>query len=157
MKKAFFASILILVQSAALSAAPTPRDDEKEKDDSQNAAVKQETAKQGLVATTPAVDALSAPIKDSYFPQPAYFRKRFDTPSTKIEIQPPVRLPDYVVNGKLELSLKNYLDLVFSNNYDISVQKLLVQLNRNAITRAYAVFDPTAFASFSGLASGTLV
>jgi outer membrane protein TolC len=133
MKKAFLASLLFLTHAAAQ--APPP-----------DAA----SVKQAMAATIPRVgDSLSAPINEPYFPQPAYFRRRFETPNTRIEIQPPVRLPDFVINGKLELSLKNYLDLVFSNNYDISVQKLLVQLNRNAITRAYSVFDPIALASFS--------
>jgi len=136
MKKAFLASLLIV------SAFASARDDEKDDNRAPPA------IKQGIVATAPAT-SMSAPINESYFPQPAYFRKRFETPSTKVEVQPPVRLPDFVVGGKLELSLKNYLDLVFSNNYDITVQKLIVQLNRNAITRAHSIFDPVAFASFS--------
>ena len=112
MKKVFLASLLIL------SAFASARDDEK--DDNQVPPAQATPAiKQGMVATTPA-SLMSAPINESYFPQPAYFRKRFETPSTKVEVQPPVRLPDFVVGGKLELSLKNYLDLVFSNNCTIS-------------------------------------
>ena len=138
MKKAFLATLLILIPVVA---APPVSDDEKEENQTP-------PTKQGLMATTPA-SAMAAPLNDPYFPQPAYFRKRFEKPMTKVEVQPPVRLPDFAVGGKLELSLKNYLDLVFANNYDISVQKLTVQLNRNAITRAYSIFDPVAFASFS--------
>ncbi len=93
--------------------------------------------------------ATTAPVNEDFFPKPAYFRRRFANPSTKIELQPPVRLPDFIVGGKLELSLKNYLDLVFVNNYDVSVQKLLVEVNRNAITRAFAIYDPQAFARFA--------
>jgi outer membrane protein TolC len=111
-------------------------------------------AKQSMVAEKAAATT-AAPINEAYFPKPAYFRKRFETPSTKVELQPPVRIPDFVVGGKLELSLKNYLDLVFANNYDISVQKLTVQVNRNAITRAYSVFDPQAFARFSSTRQNT--
>ena len=60
-----------------------------------------------------------------------------------------MRLNDFVVGGTLQLSLRNYLELVVANNPDIAVQKLTVQFNRDAITRAFGVFDPLATASFS--------
>ncbi|BDC49026.1 hypothetical protein F183_A13420 [Bryobacterales bacterium F-183] len=107
-----------------------------------------EPAKQSMVSGTAAVSDMSAPINDAWFPKPAYFRKRFETPSTGVQLQPPVRLNEFVQDGKMELSLKNYLDLVFANNYDVSVQKLTVQINRNAITRAYSIFDPVILSRF---------
>ena len=36
------------------------------------------------------------------FPKPAYFRETFARPVTKVELQSPVRLDDYVVGGKLD-------------------------------------------------------
>lgn len=86
---------------------------------------------------------------DPFFPKPSYFRKHFANVPTKVELQPPARLADYVVDGKLELSLKSYLDLVMANNPDIGIQKLNVEFSRDAILRAFAVFDPIANASFS--------
>src|SRR5579871_3253988 len=86
---------------------------------------------------------------DPYFPKPSYFRKHFANTPTRVELQPPVRLADYVVDDKLELSLKNYLQLVMSNNPDISIQKLTVEFSRDAITRSLSVFDPQALARFS--------
>jgi outer membrane protein TolC len=83
------------------------------------------------------------------FPKPAYFRETFARPVTKVELQSPVRLDDYVVNGKLELSLRGYLELVMANNTDIAIQRLTVDVAQNAITRAFAAFDPLATASFS--------
>jgi outer membrane protein len=83
------------------------------------------------------------------FPKPSYFRETFARPVTKVELQSPVRLPDYVVGGKLELSLRGYLELVMANNTDIAIQRLTVDVAQNAITRAFAVFDPLATASFS--------
>jgi outer membrane protein TolC len=83
------------------------------------------------------------------FPKPSYFRTTFWKPDTKVELQGPVRLNDYVVNGKLELSLRSYLDLVMANNTDIQVQRLSVETFRNNITRQYAIFDPVALASFN--------
>jgi outer membrane protein TolC len=80
---------------------------------------------------------------------PAYFRETFASPVTKVELEPPARLDDYVVDGKLELSLRSYLELVMANNTDIAIQRLTVDLAQNAITRAFAAFDPLATASFS--------
>ncbi len=83
------------------------------------------------------------------FPKPSYFRETFARPVTKVELQSPVRLPDYVDGGKLELSLHSYLELVMANNTDIAIQRLTVDVAQNAITRAFAPFDPLATASFS--------
>jgi outer membrane protein len=88
-------------------------------------------------------------LSEPYFPKPSYFRKRFLTPPTRVELQPPARLADHVEDGKLELNIKSYLDLVMANNPDIQVQKLSVEFNRNAITRAWAVFDPLGIARFT--------
>ncbi len=85
---------------------------------------------------------------DPYFPTKSYFRKHFGRPPLHVELQGPVRIGDYVVGGKLELSLKAYLDLVMANNNDITLQKVTIDLNRDAITRAFAIFDPQVIASF---------
>jgi outer membrane protein TolC len=53
------------------------------------------------------------------------------------------------VDGKLELSMKSYLELVLANSTDITIQRLSVETNRNAITRAFGPFDPLAIARFS--------
>ncbi|MGH9666316.1 MAG: TolC family protein [Bryobacteraceae bacterium] len=86
---------------------------------------------------------------DPYFPKRSYFRRHFGPAPTEVELQPPVRLGDYVADGKLQLSLRGYLDLVMANNNDISIQKLSVEVNRNAIMRAFSVFDPLVGAQFS--------
>ena len=100
--------------------------------------------------------ALLAPLAaqdDPFFPQPSYFKKHFSNTPTHVELQPPVKLNDFVVGGTMELSLRNYLELVVANNPDIAVQKLMVAFNRDAITRAFAPFDPVATASFSATRS----
>ncbi len=63
-------------------------------------------------------------------------------------MRPPARLNDFVADGKLTLSLKAYLELVMENNTDIQIQMLSVETARNAITRAYAPWDPQVQASF---------
>src|SRR5258706_4572768 len=84
-----------------------------------------------------------------FFPKPAYFKTYFKSPVTQVELQNPARLEDFVVDGKLELSMKAYLELVLRNNSDITIQRLSVEVNRNAITRAFGGFDPLATARFN--------
>ena len=86
---------------------------------------------------------------EPFFPKPAYFKRHFGTASPKVELKEPVRLEDYAASGKLELSLKNYLELVMANNPDITIQLLSVEVQKNAITRAFGVFDPLATARFN--------
>lgn len=92
--------------------------------------------------------AACAADQDPYFPKPSYFKKYFGRVVTKVELEPPVHFEDYVADGKLELSLKSYLDLVMANNPNISLQRLSVVTSQDAITRAFGQFDPTATASF---------
>ncbi|HXK05134.1 MAG TPA: hypothetical protein VMS37_22210, partial [Verrucomicrobiae bacterium] len=48
------------------------------------------------------------------FPKPNYFRETFQKAKTSVELKDPVKLPDYVHDGKLELSLKDFLALVMA-------------------------------------------
>jgi outer membrane protein TolC len=92
-----------------------------------------------------AVLAQDSPV----FPTASYFRQRFYTPDTRVELQPPARLSDFLAEGKLELSLRSYLELVMANNTDIAIQRISIEPQRNAITRAYGRFDPALSASFT--------
>ncbi|MDE3164939.1 MAG: hypothetical protein KGN36_03960, partial [Acidobacteriota bacterium] len=83
------------------------------------------------------------------FPKPNYFRETFQSSVPKVELEPPVKLKDFVADGKLELSLKNFLDLVMANNTDIQIQKLSVEMPKNAIMRAFGAWDPRATAQFT--------
>ena len=87
-------------------------------------------------------DALSAPS----FGQKDYFSRLYYTPDTRVQIADPIKMRDYVSDGKLQLSLRNYLELVLSNNTSINLQKVLIQPQRNAIQRAFSIFDPFATA-----------
>ncbi len=84
-----------------------------------------------------------------FFPQPNYFKKYFAKPVTGVELGPPVQLENYVVDSKLELSVKSYLNLVMANNPNVSIQRLNVAISDDAITRGLSIFDPLATASFS--------
>src|SRR5262252_9103968 len=89
------------------------------------------------------------------FPKPEYFRETFQKTKTNVELKDPVKLQDYVHDGKLELSLKDYLALVMANNTDIQIQMLSVETPKNAITRAFANWDPLTTASFNSTKSQT--
>jgi len=97
----------------------------------------------GLILTGAAFAQLTS------FPKPNYFRETFNKSVPKVELQAPAKLKDFVQGDKLELSLKNYLELVMANNTDIQIQKLSVELPKNAIMRAFGRWDPTASAQFS--------
>jgi outer membrane protein TolC len=93
------------------------------------------------------------------FPKPSYFRETFARPVMKVELRPPARLGDFLIEDKdgkkFELSLKSYLDLVMANNTDIAVSRLTVVVAENAITRAFAAFDPFATGRFNSTTSKT--
>jgi outer membrane protein TolC len=89
------------------------------------------------------------------FPKPDYFRETFNKTKTTVELKDPVKLQDYVHDGKLELSLKDYLGLVMANNTDIQLQMLSIETPKNAITRAFSTWDPLAQASFNSQRSTT--
>ena len=85
------------------------------------------------------------------FPKPSYFRQTFARPIMHVELNAPVHLEDYAIGGKLELSLHSYLELVMANNTDIAIQRLTVDVAENAITRAFAPFDPLGTANFMSM------
>ncbi|MBI4890065.1 MAG: TolC family protein [Acidobacteria bacterium] len=85
----------------------------------------------------------------------AWMRQVFSPGDTRVTIEGPVHLKDYVIDGKLTLSLKAYLDLVVANNTDVAVQRLSIETPKNAIQRAFGVFDPTINSSFAATRATT--
>lgn len=104
------------------------------------------------VAEVP-VNRLVTPTRTPTADAPAFgtgswFRKAFNTTNPRVELKAPVALDTFVTDGRLELSLRSYVDLVLANNTDIAIQRLSVETPRNAILRQYSIFDPTVIASF---------
>lgn len=106
----------------------------------------------GQTLVSPEVENIEAPR----FGTRTFFRQSFFTPNTRVELLPPTRLDDFVVDGKLELSLRDYLELVLANNTDIQITRLNVQLQKNAIQRAFGIFDPLFFGRFAATRSNSL-
>jgi outer membrane protein TolC len=96
-------------------------------------------------------DLLDAP----YFPRQNWFKRHFAEPMPKVEMRGVSKFDDFVVDGKLELSLRSYLQLVLANNVDIDIQRLAVEITRNSITRAYAPFDPFFNGNFTSTRTKT--
>jgi outer membrane protein TolC len=92
----------------------------------------------------------------SSFPKPDYFRETFQKTQTKVELKDPVRLKDFVAGGKLELSLKHFLELVMANNTDIQLQLISLEIPKNNIEAVFGVWDPRALASFATTRATTL-
>ena len=103
--------------------------------------------------TTGILLAAGAFAQMSSFPKPNYFREVLQQTKTKVDLRDPVRLKDFVVGDKLELSLKHFLELVMANNTDIQVTFLSLETPKNNITSVYGLWDPTANASFSSTRS----
>jgi len=87
------------------------------------------------------IPSLGSPIR--------YLKHHLEPRVESIQLQAPAKFEDYTVNGKLELSLKSYLDLVLSNNTDIQINRLAITTSRNAITSAFGAFDPTLTLQFN--------
>lgn len=84
----------------------------------------------------------------------SWYRKAF-TADSHVTLSPPVRLKDYVAEGTLRLSLRAFLDLVIANNTDLSIQRLILELPKNSIQRAFGIFDPFIITSFGATRANT--
>lgn len=90
------------------------------------------------------------------FPRPSYFRETFQKTRTKVELRGPVRFKDFIADGKLSLSLRNYLELVMANNTDIQLQLISLEIPKDNILQQYGIWDPKAIAQFSTTRSTTV-
>jgi len=110
---------------------------------------------QVISAQTPTSTA-SGPQADSHAPwlaSGAWFRKSFFYRDVQVSLRDPVKLKDYVVDGKLTLSLRNYLDLVMANNTTVEIQRVQLEYSKNSIQRAFSIFDPVLSSGFSATRS----
>jgi outer membrane protein TolC len=83
------------------------------------------------------------------FPAVNYFKEQWSRPPVGVEIESVSRLDDFLVNGKLQLSLRSYIELVMANNPDVNLQKLAVYEQENLIEAAHSPFDPLLDLSFN--------
>lgn len=102
-----------------------------------------------------AVLLAAAPLAAQFatFPEGAYFREQWQMAPYNVEIDTVSILEDFVVDGKLELSLRDYLELVMANHPDVQIQVLNVLESENSIQRALSPFDPSLALDFDALRS----
>jgi outer membrane protein TolC len=89
------------------------------------------------------------------FPAVNYFKEQWTRPPVSVEIESVSRLDDFVVDGKVQLSLRSYIELVMANNPDVNLQKLAVYEQQNLIEAAHSPFDPNLDLSFNANRSTT--
>jgi outer membrane protein len=80
-------------------------------------------------------------------PVPQWLSKRFN-PET-VELHSVEGLSDYMIGGKLELTLKTFLPLVLKNSTDVNLARVDLYTAADQITAAEAPFDPTLVFGFN--------
>jgi outer membrane protein TolC len=86
-------------------------------------------------------------------PVPQWLTKRFH-PQT-VELRDVQGLTDHITAGKLELTLKAFLELVLKNSTDVNLARMDIYTARDQITAAEAPFDPTLAFGFNTFRSVT--
>ncbi len=93
--------------------------------------------------------AVTGSAQFSTFPDTTYFREVWQPAPYDVEINAASELEDYVVDGRLELSLRDYLELVMLNHPGIQIQILNVLESENSIQSAFSPFDPNLSLNFN--------
>src|SRR5208337_1716670 len=102
-----------------------------------------------LLAACLILGAWVAPARAQTFPMPNYFHELVFSP------QPPQPLPDtksfrdYVVDGKLRLSLQDAILLLLEHNTEVHIDRLALTDAEFNLVRAFANFDPALTSSFN--------
>lgn len=105
--------------------------------------------RKALPALAFALAAAPAAAQFATFPDGDYFREQWQAAPYGVEVGTVGTLEDYVVDGKLELTLHSYLELVMSNHPDVQIQILTVLQSENSIQAAFSPFDPTLALDFN--------
>jgi outer membrane protein TolC len=73
----------------------------------------------------------------------------FHRPAAPTQVQGPSRVDEFIVDGKLRLSLEDAVLLTLLNNSDLSVNRAQFDLSQFAVQRARSPFDPLFIAGFT--------
>src|SRR3954462_11952908 len=92
---------------------------------------------------------LSAAAAAQTFPPPSYFYKFFVKPGRTMQIAPVGGMDQFVVNGKLRLSLADAIQLTLDNNTDIKLNQLSLDSAKFNLRKTYGPFDPVLSSSFT--------
>jgi len=95
------------------------------------------------------VALLVAPALGQTFPTPDYFHQFTTVPGIPTQLPGPEGLRDYLVGGKLRLTLNDAIRLTLLNNTQIRINQSQYEGTRFAIQRAYQPFDPVFSSGFN--------
>jgi len=70
-------------------------------------------------------------------------------PAPPRQVPGPSRVDEFIVDGKLRLSLEDAILLTLLNNSDVNVSRAQFDLSQFAVQRAYSAFDPLFVAAFA--------
>jgi outer membrane protein TolC len=102
-----------------------------------------------IVAACLILAAWVAPARAQTFPMPDYFHELIYSP------QPPQPLPDtqgfrdYIIDGKLRLSLQDAMLLLLEHNTEVHIDRLAVTDAEYNVERSLANFDPALASTFN--------
>lgn len=85
---------------------------------------------------------LSVRAQSTPFPNPKWFEEVAHRPVPPSQLPRPEHLRDYVVDGKLRLTLDQAIQLTLANNTSVKIDELTYQNAQFNILRAYSPFDP---------------
>lgn len=92
---------------------------------------------------------IAARAQSSPFPTPKWFQEVGKRPDSPQQVPGPDHLRDYVMDGKLRLTLEQAIQLALSNNTSIRMDALTYDIARFNILSAYAPFDPFFNSNFN--------
>jgi outer membrane protein len=100
-------------------------------------------------ALVPTLLFLVLPISAAPVPVPAWITKRFN-PET-VQVSDVQGISERIQSGKLNLTLKVFLELVLKNSTDINLTRMDVYTAADQVKAAHAVFDPAVSLGFNTL------
>jgi len=93
--------------------------------------------------------SLVTALRAQTFPAPDYFHQFIHPAPAPAHIKGPEGLHDYVVDGKLRLTLRDAVRLALVNNTDVRVDQLQIENAEYSVLGAYAPFDPQTLTTYS--------
>jgi len=95
-----------------------------------------------LLLGTASALAGSMPVVDSIY-------HRLYPPPAEVRVRPIEGLQERIVDGKLHLRLKEFIELVLRNATDIRITRLDILSSQAAVTAAHSIFDPQLALGFT--------
>ena len=93
--------------------------------------------------------ASARPVAAQTSPKPDYFHKMWAPAAIPDRVPGPEGLRDYVIDGKLRVSVDDAVRLTLLNNTTMRLDALMVDQARNNVLGSYAPFDPQEVTSVS--------